>query len=247
MGLTVRGCTALVTGASSGIGAATADALAATGATLVLTGTDPDRLRATAERTGGEMLVADLTDPRGLDRVCEAAARTDLLVHAAGRGWAGEFAAMPETDICTLVELNVLAPLRITRAALPHMCERGRGHLAFIASVATVGVGGEATYSATKAGLRAFAAALRHEVAGAGIGITTVLPGAVDTPFFSRRGSGYERRFPRMVDPAIVAERLVRAVERDVPEVFVPRWLTVAARVHGAAPGIFHRLAGRFG
>jgi uncharacterized protein len=243
----LRGRTALVTGASSGIGAASARALAAAGATVVLTGTDPERLAATAACTGGRTVVADLTDPDGLERVCQAATRAEVLVHSAGRGWAGEFATMPDADISTLVELNVTVPLRLTRAALPHMRERGRGHLAFVASVAVVGVGREAAYSATKAGLRAFAAGLRHELAGDGIGVTTVFPGAVDTPFFANRGRGYERRFPRMVAPEAVAGALVRAIERNRPEVFVPGWLTVAARVQGAAPGIFHRMAGRFG
>jgi short-subunit dehydrogenase len=154
---------------------------------------------------------------------------------------------MLDADIAALVALNLEAPLRLTRAALPHMREQGRGHLAFVSSVAAVGVGGEAVYSATKAGLRAFAAGLRHEVALDGIGVSTVLPGAVDTPFFARRGQGYDRTSPRLVAAPTVAAALVRAIERDQPEVFVPRWLTLAARVQGAVPGVFHRLADRFG
>lgn len=245
--MSVRGCTALVTGASSGVGAATAVALAAVGARLVLTGRDEVRLDAVARRTGATVLVADLTDSAGLDQVCEAAREADLLVHSAGRGRAGELATMPAADVTELVALNLAAPLLLTRAALPRMRERRRGHLVFVSSIATVGVGGEAVYSATKAGLRAFAAAVRHEAAADGIGVSTLLPGAVDTPFFDRRGLDYDRRFPRRVDAAAVAAALLRAVERGSPEVFVPRWLTVAARVQGAAPGVFHRLADRFG
>lgn len=246
VGLKVRGSTALVTGASSGIGAATADELAAAGARLLLTGTDVDRLTEVARRTGGEVLVADLTDPAGLDRVCEAAQRVDLLVHSAGRGWAGDFEDMECVDIAALPALNLVAPLRLTRAALPHMRAHGRGHLVFVSSVATVGVAREAVYAATKAGLRAFASSLRHEVAADRIGISTVFPGVVDTPFFTCRGEPYDRRFPRKLDATRVAAALVRAVERDQAEVFVPRWLTVPARMAGAAPRLFHELADRF-
>jgi uncharacterized protein len=243
----LAGCAALVTGASSGIGAATADALAAAGARLVLTGTDADRLAEVARRTGGTALPADLTEEAGLDLVRGAAAEVDLLVHSAGRGWAGEFAGMPTELLAELTALNLLAPLRLSRAALPAMRARGSGHLVFVSSIATVGVRDEAVYAATKAGLRAFAASLRYELAADRVGVTAVFPGAVDTPFFGHRGRAYSRAVPRPVAPAAVAAALLEAVRRNRPEVFVPRWLSVPARVNGALPEAFHRLATRFG
>lgn len=245
--MSLAGRTSLVTGASSGIGAATAVALAAAGARLVLTGTDAGRLDEVARRTGGTPMVADLTEEAGLGRVCQAAAEADLVVHSAGRGWAGEFAEMPAEKLGELAALNLVAPLRLTRAALPGMSARGRGHLVFISSIATVGVRGEAVYAATKAGLRAFAASLRQEIGVEPVGVSTVFPGAVDTPFFSHRGQPYDRRFPRPVPPSVVAGAVLRAVRRGEPEVFVPRWLTVAARVNGGLPGVYHRMATRFG
>jgi short-subunit dehydrogenase len=238
---------ALVTGGSSGIGAAIAEGLAAAGCRLVVLGRDSDRLDALARRTGAHTLVADLSSAEGLSRAADAAAGVDLLVNSAGRGWAGDLAGMAEPDIDALVTLNLLAPLRLSRAALPGMRERGRGHLVFVSSIAAVGVGSEAVYAATKAGLRAFAASVRHEVAGEGIGVTTLLPGAVRTPFFDHRGRAYDRRFPRQITPAEVASALLQAIERGKAEVFVPRWLTVPARLQGAVPELFHRLARRFG
>ncbi|MBV9728082.1 MAG: SDR family NAD(P)-dependent oxidoreductase [Pseudonocardiales bacterium] len=243
----ITGWKALVTGGSSGIGAAIAERLAAAGCRVVVLGRDSDRLEALARRTGARALVADLSSTDGLSRAADAAAGVDLLVNSAGRGWAGDLATMAEPDLDVLVALNLLAPLRLARAALPGMRERGRGHLVFVSSIAAVGVGGEAVYAATKAGLRTFAASVRHEVAGEGIGVTTVLPGAVRTPFFDHRGLAYDRRFPRQVDPAAVASALLQALERDEAEVFVPRWLTVPARLQGAVPELFHRLARRFG
>jgi short-subunit dehydrogenase len=243
----MTGWNALVTGGSSGIGAAIAECLAAAGVSLVVVGRDAQRLDGLARRIGAHALVADLGTAEGIARATEAAAGVDLLVNSAGLGWAGDLAAMPAPDIDALVGLNLTAPLKLTQAALPGMRARGRGQLVFVSSIAAVGVGGEAVYSATKAALRAFAASLRLEVAGEGIGVTTLLPGAVRTPFFDRRGMPYDRRFPRQLDPAQVASALLRAIKRGDAEVFLPRWLTVAARIRGATPELFHHLAHRFG
>jgi uncharacterized protein len=243
----ITDCNALITGGSSGIGAAVADGLAAADCRLVVLGRDRDRLDAVARRTGARAVVADLCTPEGLARAAEVAADVDLLVNSAGLGWAGDLAAMAEPDIDVLVALNLTAPMRLTRAALPGMRQRGRGQLVYMSSIAAVGVGGESVYAATKAGLRAFADSVRLEVAGEGIGVTTLLPGAVRTPFFDQRGLPYDRRFPRQLDAAEVASALLDALARGDAEIFVPRWLTVAARVRGAAPELFQRLAQRFG
>lgn len=242
--MTIAGRTALITGASSGIGAATASALAAAGCAVVLVARDEARLAEVAARTGGTALVADLTLPADLERVAEAARETDLLVNNAGTGWAGDVHAMAAPDLHALVAVNLTAPMRLTAAALPQMTRRGAGHIVFVSSIATVGVHGEAVYSATKAGLRTFAASVRYETR---IGVTTVLPAGVNTPFFQRRGRPYDRGFPRQVSADTVARALCSAVEQGRDEVFVPGWLTVAARLQGALPGAFHHLARRFG
>ncbi len=231
--------TAVVTGASSGIGAAVAERLAGSW-DLLLVGRDETRLTAVAARTGGRALVADLAGPAGVEAVRAAAdGRVALLVHAAGLGAAGPLAETPATCVDELMQVNLVAPVQLTRALLPTL-QAQRGHVAFVASIAAVGVADEVVYSATKAGLRGFADALRLE---AGIGVTTVLPGAVDTPYFARRGRPYHRRFPRPVSPERVAGALVDGVRRGRSEVFVPGWLTLGARVHGAAPGLFARLS----
>jgi uncharacterized protein len=243
----LQGRSALVTGGSSGIGAAIATALTGVGCRVRIVGRDAARLDAVARRSGADPVIADLATGGGLAAATAAAAEADLVVNAAGQGWAGDLGAMRPDDLAALVSLDLIVPMQLARAAVPGMRRRGLGHLVFISSIATVGVGGEAVYSASKAGLRAFAAALRHDLADDGIGVTTVIPGAVATPFFAHRGQGYGRRFPRMVRPDDLAHRVLRALERDRAEVFVPRWLSIAARVQGAAPGVFHRMAGRFG
>lgn len=233
----------LITGASSGIGAATARAMAGTGARLVLAGRDRRRLDAVATATGGRALAGDIAT--GAADLAGRAGPVDVLVSNAGAGWAGPTGATPAETIERLVAVNLTAPVLLARLLLPGMLERGRGHLVFVASIAgAVGVREEAVYSATKAGLIMFAEGLRRELRG--VGVSVVLPGVVDTPFFDRRGVPYARRRPRPVPPERVAGAIVTAIERGRAESYVPGWLRVPARMRGAAPGVFHRLAGRF-
>lgn len=234
---------AVVTGGSSGIGAAVARRLAADGWELLLVGRDERRLDAVAAATGARTLVADLSEPAGVEAVAAAAdGWVSLLVHGAGVGAAGPVEQLAPATAEQLLAVNLAAPVRLTMALLPTL-RAERGHLVFVASVAAIGVAGEAVYSATKAGLRGFADAVRLE---SGVAVTTVLPGAVDTPYFDRRGAGYHRRFPRPVSAERVADALVDGVARRRAEVFVPRWLTIGARVHGAVPATFARLSRRF-
>ncbi|HEY0814225.1 MAG TPA: SDR family NAD(P)-dependent oxidoreductase [Pseudonocardia sp.] len=235
------GAHAVVTGASSGIGAAVAARLAADGCTLLIVGRDRSRLDAVARTSGARSVVADLGTAAGRAAVVAAVDRVDLLVHAAGLGAAGPLTELPPERIDELLAVNLAAPVHLTRALLPPLKAAG-GHVVFVASVAAVGVAGEAVYSATKAGLRGFADALRVE---GDVGVTTVLPGAVATDFFTRRGRPYHRRVPRPVTADRVADALVAGVRHHRAEVFVPRWLTVGARVHGAAPAAFARLSRR--
>lgn len=243
----INGRTALVTGASSGIGRAVAMELARAGCHLRLVGRDATRLAEVAARTGGEAIVADLGTPDGLDDAASAARDVDVLVNNAGLGWAGPLAEMPTERLAQLVEVNLAAPLRLTREAWPGMARRGGGSLVFVSSIAVVGVRQEAAYAATKAGVRAFADSLRYEAPHSRIRVTTVLPAIVRTPFFDRRGRASPRQFPKGVSPRRVARAVLRGIERETPEVFVPRWTVVAARLHGAMPGTFHRLARRYG
>ncbi|GAA1264551.1 SDR family NAD(P)-dependent oxidoreductase [Pseudonocardia aurantiaca] len=213
------------------------------GCPLVLVGRDRDRLAAVRARTGGRAVVADLGTARGVESVAEAAVDwVELLIHVAGIGWAGPLADTPATTVDELMAVNLGAPVQLTRALLPTL-RAADGHVVFVASIAAIGVANEAVYAATKAGLRGFADAVRLE---SGVGVTTVLPGVVATEYFRRRGTAYHRRFPRMVPPQRVAAGLVGAVEGGKAEVFVPRWLTLGARVHGAAPATFARLSRRF-
>ena len=242
----LAGRTALVTGASLGIGRATAAALAQRGVSVKATGLEAVPLAELARSCGVEAVTADLGDEAELDKLLRWAGPVDLLVNVAGFGRYEALAAIDHAAVLQMLSVNLAAPIRLTAALAPGMVERGRGRIVNVASMAGyVGVAREAVYSASKGGLIAFSESVRYELAGSGVGVTVVLPTVVATSFFEQRGRPYARRFPRPLDPARVAAALVSGVERDAAEVFVPRWTAVPARLRGAAPRLFRRAAGR--
>jgi short-subunit dehydrogenase len=248
----VRGSVCLVTGATSGIGRATALRLARAGARVLSLGRDTYALEDVAGRTAGIGIRADLSDPSDVDRAAreaeEALGRVDILVNNAAEGFAGTFAEMKPERAERLVRTNLAAPIRLTRALLPGMLARGRGHVVNVASVAGhVGVPEETVYAATKAGLITFSDSLRYELYGTGVGVSVVSPGVVDTPFFERRGRPYDRRFPRPISPEPVADGILRAIRAGKAQVFVPAWGSFPARLRGGLPGLYRTLARRFG
>jgi short-subunit dehydrogenase len=251
-GVELAGKIAVVTGASHGIGRATVRALAARGATVVAAGLDDDALASVANEVGGSWLGVDVRDPAHADELVKHTldrhGRLDVVVANAGIGHAGEVAAMTTERVCDLVDINLRAPILLTRAALGPMLEQRSGALVFISSIAgEVLVPRESVYSATKAAVEAFAEPLREELRGSGVTVSTVAPGVVATHFFDGRGEPYERRFPRPVSPEVIAAAVVRAVEHGMRHQVVPRWLGIAPRVRGIAPALYRTLARRFG
>lgn len=251
-GVDLTDAVVLVTGASAGIGHAAAARFAARGARVLVHGRDPQRTGEVAREIGGRALIAELGSPTDRQRLAEEAleafGRVDVLVNNAGFGYAGLFAEMDVHAIRRLIEVDLLATIELTRSLLPAMIERRRGAICFVTSIAgRTGVAGEAVYSATKAGLDAFADSLRGETARSGVDISVVIPGVVDTGFFETRGTPYTRARPRPIPADTVADAVVRAVEHGRAEEWRPRWLRIAPTVRALAPGPFRRLAIRFG
>lgn len=246
------GAIALITGGSSGIGAATARALAGAGACPLVAGRNLSRLREVASQSGAIPLCVDLAAPDGPEELAAAAraeaGRVDMLVSSAGVGWAGEISDLTGAKASELITVNLLAPIQLARLLVPDMAKHGAGHLVFVSSIAgATGGRDEAVYAAAKAGLACFAESLSYEMSGHGVGVSVVVPGVVDTPFFDRRGRPYGRTTPTPIPAGRVARAIVSAAQHDRDVVYVPGWMKFPAWLHGTAPRMFRALATRFG
>jgi short-subunit dehydrogenase len=247
----LAGSICIVTGATSGIGRATALALARQGCRLIVSGRDVAALEQVAELTQGEAIACDLCGPGAATRLGEAAlalhGRVDVLVNAAGVGLSGRLSQAQPGAIERLLAVNVTAPIELTCVVLPGMLERRQGHVVNIGSVLShVGRGGEAVYAASKGAVALFTESLRFELSGTGVGASLITPGPVDTPFFERRGTPYDRRWPAPIAAERVAAAVVAAIRGGRAEIVVPAWLGIPGRVRGLSPGLFRRLVARF-
>jgi NADP-dependent 3-hydroxy acid dehydrogenase YdfG len=233
----LRDTVALVTGASSGIGEATARALAAEGAAVAVVARRQDRLRevaASVRAEGGRALVveADITGPEqaaaAVGRVVSELGRLDTVVNNAGLMLVGPVADAPPEEWDRMLEVNVRGLLHVTRAALPHLrsaardSARGVADLVNISSTAgRVARSGTAVYSLTKFGVNAFTEALRQEVLGERVRVSVVEPGTVDTELVSHVRDGVReavaQQFAEMekLHPEDIADAVSYIVTRD--------------------------------
>jgi short-subunit dehydrogenase len=247
-----RGRVALVTGASSGIGAATALALAGAGLRVGLCARRKDRLDQLAAgitAQGGVATVhaVDVTDPLAVRAMVEAVdtqwGRLDVLVNNAGRGLSATLEQTTAEELRALMELNVVAVLGATQAALPIMRRQGGGHIINVSSiVGRRAVPYRAAYCATKFALGALSETLRVELTGSGITVTLVYPIGTETEFHQVE----VQKVPwRPMGPVQSAERVARAilgcVRRPRPEVY-PYWpARILAVMSVIAPGLVDR------
>ncbi|WP_201358615.1 SDR family oxidoreductase [Mycobacterium paraintracellulare] len=187
---------AVITGASSGIGAATARTLAAQGFHIVAVARRADRIRDLAEEIGGTAIVADVTDDASVDALASKLSRVDVLVNNAGGALGLEPVADAELDHWRWMwETNVIGTLRVTRALLPKLIESGDGLIVTVTSVAALEVyDGGAGYTAAKHGQGALHRTLRGELLGKPVRLTEIAPGAVETEFSLVRFDGDQQR-----------------------------------------------------
>jgi short-subunit dehydrogenase len=247
----LRGSHVLLTGASGGIGRAVAHALDRRGAELVVTGRRVDQLERVVAELGGRprSLPADLSEPGTAAALAERAGPVDVLVANAALPASGPVVDFTPDQIDRALDVNLRAPLQLTRALLPGMIERGGGHVVFVSSLSgKVASVGSSLYSATKFGLRGFAAGLREDLAGTGVGVTVVFPGFIaDAGMLADSGV----RLPGWVGtrkPEQVAAAVVEGIERERAEIDVaPLSLRAGALISAVAPVTFARIQRRLG
>jgi short-subunit dehydrogenase len=237
---------ALVTGASSGIGAAIAAELASRGYSLALVARREERLRSLAAELASDhgidadVVACDLADPaernRLMDELRVRGRAVELLVNNAGFGHQADFAPSPRERMVEMVRLNVEAVVDLTSRFLGPMVEKGRGGVINIASTAAFQpLPGSAVYAASKAFVLSFSEAIRTELRGSGVTVTAVCPGPVKTEFTEVAGvGGVEERTPGAVwmTAEEIARHAVDGAERD-RRVVVPGTLNRAAALAG--------------
>jgi short-subunit dehydrogenase len=244
----LAGRSALLTGATGGLGRAIAKALAGRGANLLLSGRRAEALEAlAAELPGGEhrVLPADLAEPGAAEKLAAEAGEVDVLVANAGLPGTGRLSEFTTEQLTGTLRVNLEAPMLLARALEAGMLERGSGHMVFVSSLS----GKSATplssvYNATKFGLRGFALGLRADLAPRGIGVSIVSPGTIreagmyadsGAPPVPGLGTG---------SPEQVAAAVVRAVERDKVEIAVaPRRQRLLAHFALISPGVAVKVA----
>ena len=244
--MNLRDRNVVVTGASTGIGRATALLLARKGANVWAAARDDKRLDDLAAEQANIIPVhADLTVESDRAALVAACPQVDVLVNNAGIGWHGLVEDMSMDKVRELFELNVFALIELTQCVLPGMLQRRRGHIVNIGSVAgMVASPAETVYSATKFAVMGLTDGLRREVRGRGVQVTLIAPGPIKTEFLARQTTGGPAPEPGGLDYGLsaetVARAVVRALRRRLPgyrTISVPRVLGVGGRL-GATPGI---------
>jgi uncharacterized protein len=235
----------LITGATGGIGRAIARAIHGRGATVVLTARRVNMLDDIARELGDRVQVvgADLSNRPDVERLGELT-DVDVLIANAALPAAGRLQTFTPRELDRAVEVNVRAPMQLTLALLPHMVERGSGHLVYVSSLAgKVASGGSSVYSATKFAVRGFGYSLSEELRGSGVGATVIYPGFIrEAGMFHESGA----KLPRGVGtrtPEDVARAVLEGIDRNRAEIDVaPFSLSSGAKMFGLSPPLMSRI-----
>jgi short-subunit dehydrogenase len=226
--------TALVTGATSGIGYAVAVDLAQRGYRVV--GTGRDTSTGVGHADGVEYVDLDLTYPESVEKCAAAVGDVDILVNNAGESQCGPLEELPQDELQRIFQLNVFGPVHLTQLLLPGMRARGYGRVVMVGSMlASFPVAFRSSYVASKAAIKGFATSARAEVEPYGVKITTVEPGAINTGISTRRnhcitadsvyGDGYRTVIGKLdaneavgISAPRVARTIVSAIEAENPK-----------------------------
>ena len=242
MPVELNGSRALITGATGGIGHAIARGLHARGAHVILTGRRAEVLDALVTELGerAEARALDLSDRPALSSFCAEVGPVDVLVANAGLPGTGRLEEYTPEQIDRVIDVNLRAPVHMTHALAPGMVERGHGHVIYISSMSgKVATARSSLYNGTKFGLRGFAYAMREDLRGTGVGVTTVFPSFIsDAGMWADAGVDLPRGVG-MKSPEEVAKGVLRGIERDRAEVDVaPLFLRLGGWLAGPAPNL---------
>ncbi|MCP6681157.1 SDR family NAD(P)-dependent oxidoreductase [Bacillus nakamurai] len=243
-----------ITGASGGLGERLAYLCAAEGAHVFLSARREDRLqevKKTIIGRGGrcDVFPFDVSNIEEAEDVRRLIGPVDVLINNAGFGIFETAADSSLEDMKAMFEVNVYGLIACTKACLPVMLHANSGHIINIASQAgKLATPKSSLYSATKHAVLGYSNALRMELAGTGISVTTVNPGPIQTDFFTiaDKEGGYVKSVGRwMLDADSVAERITAAVLTNKREINLPRWMNAGTKLYQLFPSFVEKLAGR--
>ena len=213
-------------GATGGLGAPIARALAAEGASIVVSGRKEQALDELSRELGAAVVIADLADVSQVDRLADEAGDVDVLVNTAGIIFYPEFTALSRAELERAVAVNLTSPMLLVHRLLPGMLERGRGHVVTMSSLAGYSYPAyQSVYATTKAAVMALTRSLRAEYRGSPVGFSVVSPIYVEhAGVYADNVTAHGLASPRLVgtvSPEKVARAVVRAIRRDLPDVIV--------------------------
>lgn len=246
----IQNKTALVTGANGGLGEAIAMHLVNAGAKVIVTGRRAEALKAIAEKAGAKAIVADLAKRDDIKRIEQEAGPIDILVANAAIPATGSFSEEVDEDfIDRTLDVNLKAPILMTKHFLAPMIAKRDGHLVFISSIAgRMPAKGSTMYCATKYGMRGFALALREDLHGTGVGVSTIFPGFIrEAGMFAKTGV----KLPGVMgtkSPNDVGAAVVRGIQRNLSEVIVASFdQRFGAFMSTLTPNLISGITRRFG
>lgn len=245
----------VITGASSGIGAEMARQLSAAGAFVLLAARSEDKLKQVGAGLPGQYgimpldVASDESVKQAFERIFAEYGHVDCLINNAGFGSFKTFLELETCDFEQMMNVNFMGSVRCTKAVLPEMLKRGRGHIVNIASIAgKLGTAKSTAYSASKHALLGFTNSLRQELRGTDIIVSAVNPGPIDTPFFdiADPDGGYVKNVGWfMMKPEKVAKAVVKVIRSGRTEVDLPFTAALGTKLYQLFPRLADKVSGK--
>lgn len=241
--------TIFVTGATSGVGLKITEICIKKGYTVYATGRNQAALN-TLNKMGAIALQADLRVIPDIKRVVSELPQIDVAILNAGVGVFNNAFELADDNIDDMIDVNVRAPIHLSKQLVPKMIEQNSGHLIFISSQAgKVPTRKASVYAATKHALSGFIDGLRLEVAPFNLKVTGIYPGPIDTPFLQKADAtnAYRTTIERfLLTPEEVANAVVKTIEKPVRAVNLPRIMGITSKLYAVAPTIVEKLGSSF-
>ncbi|MBD8032901.1 SDR family NAD(P)-dependent oxidoreductase [Solibacillus merdavium] len=241
--------TIFITGATSGIGRITTEMLVKAGHTVYATGRNESALKY-LESIGAIAFKADLRIPTDIDYVISKLPAIDVAILNAGLGYFESAVNLSDQEIDTMLDVNVRAPIHLTKRLAPVMIEKNSGHFIFVGSQAgKVATTKASVYAASKHAITGFVNGLRLELSDHNIFVTGIYPGPIDTPFLQKADASnvYRDAIEKfLIQPEKVAFEIVRAIEKKPREVNLPRIMGVTSKLYAVAPVLVELLGKGF-